>query len=407
MEKPRIAVDFWGFIHYPDSVGNLANIRMPTLKVLAHRLAICILHPVMAASATLRQEPSVGLLLVNSDVSVGLEARALGGEVGNGRQNRLGASRLLPQTVGPLPADVLAARMEVKRSKRRAERLARPAYVNTDASWQGGLAGLAYDSWALGQRVEFVRCVDSAVADHMALLMAMEDADRALPGSIVFRVDSTAVVLMSLGKKPHLEGVRARIETLLERHRDWSLVLIEGYRNRVAHSLSRRPFLTVDQLARRVSPPSAESLSGSRLYVGNPRLLSLPAGIATELHPYVCMVLGEIARRVAQAAEASRACRPGRLAKSMRRYSQAAALLDRFERRQTDESVDLVLNLRRHGWALGKTIDVALKAAESSAVELDQLDDEHLAQEQPTAYAAAVARVARLRDLAATIGRNI
>jgi hypothetical protein len=149
--------------------------------------------------------------------------------------------------VAPLAPEALSARRAVKRARRRARRLARPAYVNTDASCRGGLAGLAYDSGALGQRIELIRCADASRAEHLALLMAMQDADRALTGPIAFRVDSTSVANMALGKKHALRDVREQIRILFKRHPDWSLVLVEAKRNRVAHCLSRRPFQEMDQ----------------------------------------------------------------------------------------------------------------------------------------------------------------
>jgi hypothetical protein len=60
----------------------------------------------------------------------------------------------------PLKPEVLLARREVVLANRRARKAAKPAYVNTDASWRDGRAGLAYEG-ALGTRTELVACADN------------------------------------------------------------------------------------------------------------------------------------------------------------------------------------------------------------------------------------------------------
>src|ERR1700729_3924468 len=47
-----------------------------------------------------------------------------------------------------------------RRARRLAERLAKPACVNSDACCRGGRAGLAYESALLGNRTELVLCSD-------------------------------------------------------------------------------------------------------------------------------------------------------------------------------------------------------------------------------------------------------
>jgi hypothetical protein len=58
--------------------------------------------------------------------------------------------------LAPLPREVLLERRMVIFANRRARKAAKPAYINTDASWRHGVAGIAYDSGALGQRIELV-----------------------------------------------------------------------------------------------------------------------------------------------------------------------------------------------------------------------------------------------------------
>lgn len=157
--------------------------------------------------------------------------------------------------LAPLSREVLLARREVILANRRARKAAKPAYVNTDASWRRGAAGLAYDSGALGQRIELVRCGDNHEAEYLALLMAMSDAENALTGHIAFRTDSVTVVNLRPGRDGQYIGLHKQVARLLARHPEWTVVLVEGYRNRVADSLSRRPFGKPRKVARKHGHP--------------------------------------------------------------------------------------------------------------------------------------------------------
>jgi ribonuclease HI len=159
----------------------------------------------------------------------------------------------------PLPCEMLLSRREVVLANRRARKAAKPAYINTDASWRKGIAGVAYDSGALGQRIELVRCKDNHEAEYLALLMAMNDAENALSGDIAFRTDSATVVNLRPGQDGQYIGLHRQVARLLARHPDWTLVLVEGYRNRVADSLSRRPFGQSRKVVRKHErPPPAK-----------------------------------------------------------------------------------------------------------------------------------------------------
>jgi hypothetical protein len=150
------------------------------------------------------------------------------------------ASRV-PSVIEPVDPSVLAARRAVILAKRRTRRLAKPAYVNSDASWREGVAGLAYVSGSLGNRTALVACSGSSEAEYLALLMAMEDADLAqLPGLIDFRVDSTAVAHLAGGTSADLIELRARVKRLLAEHREWRLAFFERKRNWVADGMARR-----------------------------------------------------------------------------------------------------------------------------------------------------------------------
>jgi hypothetical protein len=127
-----------------------------------------------------------------------------------------------------------------RRARRLAERLAKPTYINTDACCRSGHAGLAYESARLGRRTELIVCSDIALAEHLALLMAMHDADTRLPENVVFRVDSAAVFDTSRHGHQDLMDAKRQIDELLRRHKNWRLVLVDRERNKQAHHLARR-----------------------------------------------------------------------------------------------------------------------------------------------------------------------
>ncbi|MGE5700784.1 MAG: ribonuclease H family protein [Arthrospira platensis] len=148
----------------------------------------------------------------------------------------------LPVEILPLEPDMLSERRAVKKARRRQRRLERPAYVNTDASWRDGKAGVAYESGRLGNRTAFVACAGSTEAEYMALLMAMLDAERCLSGPIAFRSDCEAVVNLKGDTTPQIVALREQVRLVLKRHPNWSVTLVNRSRNMPAHGLATRPF---------------------------------------------------------------------------------------------------------------------------------------------------------------------
>jgi hypothetical protein len=129
-----------------------------------------------------------------------------------------------------------------RRERRLAERLSKPAYVNTDACCRDGRAGLAYESALLGNRTELVLCTDNTLAEHLALLMAMRDAEGGLGSRVVFRVDSAAILNPIRSSEPSvLTEVKRQIAELLQRNEEWHLVLVSRENNWPAHNLAKRP----------------------------------------------------------------------------------------------------------------------------------------------------------------------
>ena len=135
------------------------------------------------------------------------------------------------------PPEIILAK---RQARRLASRVAKPAYVNTDACCRGKQAGLASESALFGRRMERVFCSDGTLAEYLALLMAILDADSRLPGKLIFRVDSAAVLETVRHSDTHLDEARRQIDDLLSRHQNWSAVLVARQSNRQARSLASR-----------------------------------------------------------------------------------------------------------------------------------------------------------------------
>lgn len=151
----------------------------------------------------------------------------------------------LPYEPKVLTGSTLNAREEIEsyRAHRRSHLigLQAPAYVNTDAAQRRGVASLAYTSEQMGTRVEIIRCEDSTRAEYLALLMAMDDADKAgLPGPIEFRVDSTALHNYRNARKAAFKRLGGVLDLALEKHPLWRLVLVRRKDNLDANNLARK-----------------------------------------------------------------------------------------------------------------------------------------------------------------------
>jgi hypothetical protein len=147
----------------------------------------------------------------------------------------------LPKTVEALDPDVLCARRSVILAKRKLRKLAKPFYVNCDADWRGGVAGLAYASDTLGRRADVVACADLIAAKYLALLMAMMDAEACkLPGIIEYRVDISAVADLDPSKRRETAELRRQVIDHLAHHPVWKIELVGRWQNWIASAPARR-----------------------------------------------------------------------------------------------------------------------------------------------------------------------
>jgi hypothetical protein len=147
----------------------------------------------------------------------------------------------VPTTIEALDADVLRARRSVILAKRKLRKLAKPFYVNCDAAWRDGVAGLAYASDTLGRRSAVVACADQMAAKYLALLMAMMDAEASkLPGVIEYRVDNWSVADLDPGRSRETAELRRQVIDHIARHPEWKIELVGQPQNWMACAPARR-----------------------------------------------------------------------------------------------------------------------------------------------------------------------
>ncbi len=152
----------------------------------------------------------------------------------------------IPRAIEPLPAGVLLCRSTVTKFTSEWQPMGKTAYVNSDTSFRDGRAGVAYESGAIGRRVELVDCVNVTVGEYLALLMAMGDADViGLHAPVVFRVDCEALAKLKVGRTRELIEPRERIRALLDRNPQWRVRQISRDKNTLADELASRPFLPI------------------------------------------------------------------------------------------------------------------------------------------------------------------
>lgn len=112
--------------------------------------------------------------------------------------------------------------------------------VNSDASYEDGLAALAYESKVLGSATLIVRAWCSTEAELMALRMAMAAASARDLVHIVFRADSKSVVESHRIQVERLLPLCCDIADYLSRHEYWRVTFVPRRENVAANILARR-----------------------------------------------------------------------------------------------------------------------------------------------------------------------
>ena len=118
-------------------------------------------------------------------------------------------------------------------------------YVNTDASYELGVAALAYESRVLGRDVVVVKAQCSTEAELMALRMAMAAASNAGLDRLTFRVDSSAAARPEKIQKPRLLPITQEIMFYMQIHERWRLVKVPRRSNVQANCLARKALRAV------------------------------------------------------------------------------------------------------------------------------------------------------------------
>ncbi|MGH2852677.1 MAG: reverse transcriptase-like protein [Solirubrobacteraceae bacterium] len=114
-------------------------------------------------------------------------------------------------------------------------------YVNCDASYQHGWAGIAYQSDRLESHSQLVECKNNGEAELRALLLAMSAAEHANLRDVIFRTDCESAARPHRGDSEHLRPWRAEACLYLAAHHPgWSIAQISRGENVLAHALARK-----------------------------------------------------------------------------------------------------------------------------------------------------------------------
>jgi len=113
-------------------------------------------------------------------------------------------------------------------------------YVNSDASYRDGWAGIAYNSDLLGSDSRLVPCRTSTEAELTAVLLAMAAAQRAGVASVVFRTDCKSTAHPHRGNNRALRPLRERVAGYLAAHPEWQLQEVHRSSNVIANGMARR-----------------------------------------------------------------------------------------------------------------------------------------------------------------------
>jgi ribonuclease HI len=114
-------------------------------------------------------------------------------------------------------------------------------YLNCDASYRGGWAGIAYHSDHLESQSRLVKCKHNSEGELRALLLAMTAAEHAKLSDVIFRTDCESTARPHRGESEQLRPLRAEACRYLARHQPgWSIAQISRTENVLAHALARQ-----------------------------------------------------------------------------------------------------------------------------------------------------------------------
>jgi ribonuclease HI len=134
-------------------------------------------------------------------------------------------------------------------------------YINCDASYHNGWAGIAYHSDHLDSHSRLVECKNNGEAELRALLLAMSAAEQANLRDVIFRTDCESTARPWRGESEHLRSWRAEACLhLAARQPGWSIVQVSRAENVLAHALARQARRSREDVSVSLDTQVAEAL---------------------------------------------------------------------------------------------------------------------------------------------------
>jgi ribonuclease HI len=134
-------------------------------------------------------------------------------------------------------------------------------YINCDASYHNGWAGIAYHSDHLDSHSRLVECKNNGEAELRALLLAMTAAEQANLRDVIFRTDCESTARPWRGESEHLRSWRAEACLhLAARQPGWLIVQVSRAENVLAHALARQARRSREDVSVSLDTQVAEAL---------------------------------------------------------------------------------------------------------------------------------------------------
>jgi hypothetical protein len=133
-------------------------------------------------------------------------------------------------------------------------------YVNCDASYRDGWAGIAYVGEDLESGSQLVECETSTEGELRAVLLAMTAAEKAHLLHVTFRTDCESAARPHRGKSEPLRLLRDQTAGYLSQHPGWAIAQVSRVENKLANALARQACRSHYEVAVNVDSGVAASL---------------------------------------------------------------------------------------------------------------------------------------------------
>lgn len=136
--------------------------------------------------------------------------------------------------------------------------------------------------------------------------------------------------------------------------------------------------------------------------------LRVPARMAREARYGLHSVLGQSAQDISVITDRKgREGYPEWYREPLVRFDRARGLLDLFSWGDPARPGDVLLDVREHGWALLKGLEVALIVGDDDLAEAGRVDEERRARQEPPVEGETVLRVFALREYVTAVQEHI